>query len=1168
MSDLNEVSLDARRGNAAWDDFERTGHLPELDSAITTFRAAVAAMPAGDPGRAIHLHDLLGALHQRFLEVRNMADLEEAITAGREAVALARTNAGHLSALSSVLLKRFEACGQVADLDEAIVLGRIAARLPPTRSPDGEYSMANLGAVLSARFRATGSLDDLTESIGLKRSALALSRPGISRKHALHDLAHGLCMLFETTGRAEAWDEAVDLARRAVGARPREGRRQSSYVHALGYVLSRRCAHDDTTAGLDEAIACARTAFNDTSASHRDRERYLARLVADLALYARLSDGGTHLDEAVRLARCAAVNAPGSTEHDARSGYSLILMVALQSRFGWGGELSDLDEAVAVGRASAARTEGDLRARWNYLRILADVLFERYRQVRSIADLDEAVAYVRSRLETGFGDRGERADGLSSLGTFTWTRFLRTRDVRDLEESVDLCREAVAANAWGNEQAWHLANYAVVLEERFAQSGQLSDLDEAIETGRRAIARMTNERAGSDPTRYYSHLARYNANLAHFLHRRFDRTGRPEDLDEAVAAGRRSVDLISSRNPERSRFLVNLGAALRARHEYAGVNDDVTAALDAMIEASAVETAPAWQRVGAARLAAADLVRMSDVRAAAEVLDRAVRLLPEVSPRRLARDDQQHALKDVAGLAGEAASVILADASLPDADRTRRALSLLEAGRQVIINQALDGRDDLSELRRGHPDLAARFVELRNQLDRQWEPSLPARAAESGPDSAVPAGGSGRDRHELSAEFAATMGRIRQLDGFDSFGLPPSPDDLLGAAREGPVAVLNFSAYGSHALLVTRAEVIALPLPRLSQEGLTGNIDAFLSAQHSIVKGDIAQQARGEAELIVVLEWLWDAVAGPVLDALGYQGRPSGAGDWPRVWWVPCGLLSMLPVHAAGYHRTAASDQCPRTVLDRVVSSYTPSLRALMHTRRRIAALAAVAPATVVPRALVVAMSTTPGLPGLGRLPHVLEEVEALRRHFPELTVLGGETDASGDGTVPTKNTVLEQLAGHPIAHFCCHGQSDALDPSRSRLLLQDHERDPLSVASLAPVALDGVQLAYLSACNTAATHRMRLFDESVHLASAFQIAGFPHVISTLWEIEDRLSVSIADNFYANLLIATEGARDVHRPAYALHHAIRTARDGDGTLGATSVIQNPFLWASFVHIGA
>src|SRR5699024_2157591 len=78
-----------------------------------------------------------------------------------------------------------------------------------------------------------------------------------------------------------------------------------------------------------------------------------------------------------------------------------------------------------------------------------------------------------------------------------------------------------------------------------------------------------------------------------------------------------------------------------------------------------------------------------------------------------------------------------------------------------------------------------------------------------------------------------------------------------------------------------------------------------------------------------LLEWLWDVVARPVLDALGFDG-PIVDGNWPRVWWVPTGVLSQLPLHAAGYHTRGGHE----TVIDRVMSSYASSVKALVHGRR------------------------------------------------------------------------------------------------------------------------------------------------------------------------------------------------------------------------------------------
>ncbi|XVQ07279.1 CHAT domain-containing protein [Spirillospora sp. CA-255316] len=156
-----------------------------------------------------------------------------------------------------------------------------------------------------------------------------------------------------------------------------------------------------------------------------------------------------------------------------------------------------------------------------------------------------------------------------------------------------------------------------------------------------------------------------------------------------------------------------------------------------------------------------------------------------------------------------------------------------------------------------------------------------------------------------------------------------------------------------------------------------------------------------------MLEQLWDAAAGPILDRLGYRRTPPGGEPWPRVWWVPVGPLALLPIHAAGYHRQEPGRHGRRTVMDRVVSSYTPTARALGHAREREAA------ASATDRMLIVAMPETPGA---RRLHHVEEEIRMLRGRFPEAALLLNGSAEFADVTegAPTKAQVLERLGDFP----------------------------------------------------------------------------------------------------------------------------------------------------------
>src|SRR5258707_153260 len=81
------------------------------------------------------------------------------------------------------------------------------------------------------------------------------------------------------------------------------------------------------------------------------------------------------------------------------------------------------------------------------------------------------------------------------------------------------------------------------------------------------------------------------------------------------------------------------------------------------------------------------------------------------------------------------------------------------------------------------------------------------------------------------------------------------------------------------------------------------------------------------------------------------------------------------------------------------------------------------------------------------------------------------------------------------------------------------------------------------SPCETAVT-TANLANEAVHLTGAFQLAGYQHVVGTLWQVGDLASTELARDFYTAL--TAPGRRsviDVSRAAVALHHATRRLRD-------------------------
>ena len=389
-------------------------------------------------------------------------------------------------------------------------------------------------------------------------------------------------------------------------------------------------------------------------------------------------------------------------------------------------------------------------------------------------------------------------------------------------------------------------------------------------------------------------------------------------------------------------------------------------------------------------------------------------------------------------------------------------------------------------------------------------------SATGGPAEAV-----GRDterRRAAAAAFDQVISEIRQLPDFRGFLRPPPVTELLEAAGQGPVVVVAVSWFGSHALILTSGGVLdPVPLPRLTPRRYTvyDQAVAFLAALEKAPAAGLERRSAAEQLLGDTLGWLWEELAGPVLDQLGITGPPADGQPWPRLWWCVSGLLPFLPVHAAGHH-DIPDDAPSATVIDRAIPSYTPTIRALTHARR---------PRAPAPggengeatgaddRIVVVAM---PHTPGSSDLPGAQAEAAELQKRFPgRVTVL--------TGVQATHDTVLTALTTRQWAHFSCHGSSDPSNPSASRLLLADHQQRPLTVMDVARLRLDDADLAFLSACSTARPGGQagRRGDPS---GSAFQLAGYRHVIATLWPIGDQPAVNIAAAFYAAL--AADSERD------------------------------------------
>ncbi|KAF7597134.1 hypothetical protein BBP40_009472 [Aspergillus hancockii] len=486
--------------------------------------------------------------------------------------------------------------------------------------------------------------------------------------------------------------------------------------------------------------------------------------------------------------------------------------------------------------------------------------------------------------------------------------------------------------------------------------------------------------------------------------------------------------------------------------------------------------------------------------------------------------------------------------SLEAGDPASTIIHRLEAGRAFIWDRIEDRPTQLDVLGEADPELAGKFRTLQQRVYQQVRPSRDTVGVEL--TSVMPGDTSRLQRQRDTDAYHQVLRDIRSLSGFGSFlRIPETPTDLQTYAADAPIVFVNATPDRSDSLIITKTSVYNLPLPFFSMDELRDYAARFIQARNVFDREE--EQAGAFSDYLQVMKWLWETAAKPILHSIDWKAYESELSEKPRVIWVSTGWISVLPIHASGDFESPGETNEPRSVHDMVVSSYTTSLKALEVTRQR--ALRIKGQRTSAQRhAVVVAMETTPGLGRDGDL-NVNPEIQAIEHTLaPSFHV-----DVLSQ---PDTSSVKTSLSKAAVAHFACHAHADLKDPSRSAILLADHQKKPppFTVRTLLRLNIKSCELVYLSACESGASKDLHLRDEGIHIAGGFHIAGVPHVISTLWKVSDHVSAQLAGLVYAKLKDGGKDEVDFSRAPYALHQAI-------GAMQQRGV--HPMLLGPFIHSG-
>lgn len=170
------------------------------------------------------------------------------------------------------------------------------------------------------------------------------------------------------------------------------------------------------------------------------------------------------------------------------------------------------------------------------------------------------------------------------------------------------------------------------------------------------------------------------------------------------------------------------------------------------------------------------------------------------------------------------------------------------------------------------------------------------------------------------------------------------------------------------------------------------------------------------------------------------------------------------------------------------------------------------------------------------------EEAESISSLFPSSRILINE-DA-------TAQAFLEDAAAQDIIHLSTHASGGSKEHPQPWIAFKDRK---LNLSELYNLQLN-TQLVTLSACETAKGEMIE-GEGVMSLARGFSFAGVPQVITSLWEVNEKSTSEMMQNFYKYIKEGATPNRALHQTKldYIKNHSLAEA--------------SPYHWAAFTAWG-
>ncbi|KAJ6590191.1 CHAT domain-containing protein [Mycena vulgaris] len=515
--------------------FQRLKDLVDLEASLLNFQKAALFIPQGNPHLPLCLHNLASAFRNRYLILGQLEDLDAALQ--NDQAAVAQTPNGHsdfhmrLQDLGLACRDRYQRLGDLKDLEAALEYFRKAVE----NTPDG--------MAFTDRFQQLGELKDLEAALKSKQNAVAQTakdHPQLPRH--LQSLGVSYRDNYMRLGDLKDLDAMMQNFQEAVDLTPAGHPHLAGYLESLAVSQRDKYERSGDSQDLQSATKNLQAAVAQTQEGHPDYVMRLQNLAACLTDQYQASGNLKYLKDALEGYQRAVAKTPEG--HPDLPKLLQNLAGSYMDKYRRSGNLQDLEKALAADKKALAQNTG-----WTSKFTCT---------LQDLGDLEAAVEHFQKAVAVTPEDHPALSHLQQSLGRALSDRYLRLNNLEDLQAALSM-KQAVVSQPNGSQSARpgylqtavfetpeghselpaRLRSWAASLTDQYQHSGDLKDLEAALEINKRAVEKTAEQHPD------YPGLLQ---SLAFSFILRFQKLKDPKDLGAFFSNSRISFETASS-NP-------------------------------------------------------------------------------------------------------------------------------------------------------------------------------------------------------------------------------------------------------------------------------------------------------------------------------------------------------------------------------------------------------------------------------------------------------------------------------------------------------------------------------------------------------------------------------------------------------------------------------------------